>query len=77
MSVSFAFHGDITKMPLRFWKRISIRNSKIREEISGLANQERIWAMGFDMTFEWGSFNKMKPSRVGTKTRLPAPTVPT
>ena len=49
-------------LPFSFRKRTSFRNSEIRQGVSGFANYERIYFAGLDMTFEWGSFNKHKPS---------------
>lgn len=50
-----------TKMPLRFRRRVRIRNSKTREEVSGFANLERRWIAGLDIVIEWGDFDPTKP----------------
>jgi hypothetical protein len=49
------------KMPLWFRRRTSFRNSLIRSEVSGYANYERIYLLGFDLTVQWGYYDKAKP----------------
>lgn len=44
-----------TKLGWRFRKRNSWRNSKIRYDVSGYPNYERVWFLGLDVTIQWGT----------------------
>lgn len=45
---------------LRFFKRVSFRNNGIRHEVSGWGNYERIWMLGYDITLQWGNYDRAK-----------------
>jgi hypothetical protein len=55
--VNISFQLDITKtkFPIRFKRRHSWRNSKIRFDVSGFPNYERFWLFGHDICVQWGS----------------------
>lgn len=59
--MQFSFSAMKTKLPLRFRKRTAFRNSKIRMDVAGYANYERVWLLGFDVVLQWGVFDPAKP----------------
>jgi hypothetical protein len=59
--MQFAVDLRRTKHPLLFRKRVSFRNNLIRSEVSGYANYERVYCLGFDVTLQWGYYDKAKP----------------
>lgn len=59
--MQFSFSAARTKLPLRFRKRTAFRNSKIRMDVSGYANYERIWLLKWDVVLQWGVFDPARP----------------
>lgn len=59
--MQFSFEIRRTKLPLLYRGRVSFRNNLIRSEVSGYANYERIYCLGFDATLRWGYYDKSRP----------------
>jgi len=59
--VRFSVYATASKMPRHFFRRVTFRNSKIRQDASGYANYERVWLLGFDVTVMWGRYSPAKP----------------
>ncbi len=69
MPISFSFQARRSPLPMRFRKRVAFRNSKIRQEVSGFGNYERLYFLGMDVTLEWGVYDPAKPSTSHLRTR--------
>lgn len=64
MNISFQIRIEKTKLPVRFKRRNSWRNSKIRLDVSGFPNYERFWLFGYDVCLQWGYKLKLpKPAK--------------
>jgi len=59
--IHFCLTAQRTKLPRRFRKRLALHNSRLRMNVSGYANLERWWLLGWDVTIQWGVFRSDAP----------------
>jgi hypothetical protein len=65
-TMQFSFSAIRTRLPLRYRRRISFRNNKIRMDVAGYANYERVWLLKWDIVLQWGVYDSKReqvPSR--------------
>lgn len=59
--IAFDFQATRTKQRRCYRKRVSFRNSRLRQLASGFSNYERWWVLGWDICIKWGAFDPAKP----------------